>query len=88
MVIGSRGRKWFIFLINTICGVYKRSMLAIWGEKVKQHGQAPGQSQIRSSEGEEAGGTWVALGSLSFSFIGHLVLCCLLLATVLVRSLT
>lgn len=31
VVMESRGRKWFIFLINTICGVYKRSMLAIGG---------------------------------------------------------
>lgn len=71
VVMESRGRKWLIFLINTICGVYKRSMLAIWGERVKRQGQARGQRQIKSSEGEEAGGLLFALGSLSFPLIAY-----------------
>lgn len=40
MVMESRGRKWFIFLINTICGVHKRSILTIWRESAERQGQA------------------------------------------------
>lgn len=34
VVMEVRGRKWLIFLINTICGVQKRSILVIWGKEL------------------------------------------------------
>lgn len=48
MVIGSRERKWFIFLINTVCEVHKKSILVILGGESQAFGPS-----LRAKEDEE-----------------------------------